>query len=90
MTEAYGVEAGIYGFMVNIFRDICTVTLMPLLKRISKGAPIASGAGGCMDSMFIPVTRAVGPELGIAGLIVGTIITIFVPFWLPLSQLIFA
>ena len=88
MTEAYGVEAGIYGFMVNIFRDICTVTLMPLLKRISKGATIASGAGGCMDSMFIPVTRAVGPELGIAGLIVGTIITIFVPFWLPLSQMI--
>lgn len=89
MTEAYGVEAGIYGFMVNIFRDICTVTFMPILKRISKGSPIASGAGGCMDSMFIPVTRAVGPELGIAGLITGTIITIFVPFWLPLSQLIF-
>lgn len=88
MTEAYGVEAGVYGFMVNIFRDIFTVTLMPVLKRISKGAPIASGAGGCMDSMFIPVTRAVGPELGIAGLIVGTIITIFVPFWLPLSQMI--
>jgi uncharacterized membrane protein YbjE (DUF340 family) len=88
MTEAYGVEAGIYGFMVNIFRDIVTVTAMPLIKRISKGAPIASGAGGCMDSMFIPVTRAVGPELGIAGLISGTIITIFVPFWLPLSQMI--
>ncbi|MBQ2160641.1 MAG: lysine exporter LysO family protein [Firmicutes bacterium] len=88
MTEAYGVEAGIYGFMVNIFRDICTVTFMPVLRKISKGSPIASGAGGCMDSMFIPVTRAVGPELGIAGLIVGTIITIFVPFWLPLSQMI--
>ena len=88
MTEAYGVEAGIYGFMVNIFRDIVTVTAMPLIRRISKGAPIASGAGGCMDSMFIPVTRAVGPELGIAGLISGTIITIFVPFWLPLSQMI--
>ena len=88
MTEAYGVEAGIYGFMVNIFRDIVTVTLMPLIKRISKGAPLASGAGGCMDSMFIPVTRAVGPELGIAGLISGTIITVFVPFWLPLSQMI--
>ncbi len=89
MTEAYGVEAGIYGFMVNIFRDICTVTFMPLLKKISKGSPIASGAGGCMDSMFIPVARAVGPELGIAGLIVGTIITIFVPFWLPISKMIF-
>ena len=88
MTEAYGVEAGIYGFMVNIFRDICTVTFMPVLRKISKGSPIASGAGGCMDSMFIPVTRAVGPELGMTGLIVGTIITVFVPFWLPVSQMI--
>ena len=89
MTEAYGVEAGIYGFLVNIFRDIVTVSTMPLLKKISKGSPIASGGAGCMDSMFIPVARAVGPELGIVGLLSGTIITIFVPFWLPLSQMIF-
>ena len=89
MTEAYGVEAGIYGFMTNIFRDIFTVSLMPLLTKISKGSPIASGGAGCMDSMFIPVTRAVGPELGLVSLIVGTIITIFVPIWLPLSKVIF-
>ena len=42
-----------------------------------------------MDSMLIPVTRAVGPELGMVGLISGTIITIFVPIWLPLTQLLF-
>ena len=42
-----------------------------------------------MDSMLIPVTHAVGPELGMVGLISGTIITIFVPIWLPLTQLLF-
>ncbi|MBQ1430250.1 MAG: lysine exporter LysO family protein [Firmicutes bacterium] len=89
MTEAYGVEAGIYGFVVNVLRDVCTVALMPILKRISKGAPIASGAGGCMDSMFVPVSRAVGMELSLVALLVGVIITVFVPFWLPLSRMIF-
>ena len=89
LTETYGIEAGTYGFIVNVSRDVFTVALMPLLLKISKGSPVASGAGGCMDSMLVPVTRAVGPELGMVGLISGTIITIFVPIWLPLSQLIF-
>lgn len=89
LTESYGIEAGTYGFIVNVSRDVFTVALMPLLVKISKGSPVASGAGGCMDSMLMPVTRAVGPELGMVGLISGTIITIFVPIWLPLSQLIF-
>ncbi len=88
MTEAYGVEAGVYGFMVNVLRDVCTIILMPLLTRISKGAPIASGAGGCMDTMFVPVSRAVGPELSLVALLVGALVTVIVPFWLPLSGMI--
>ncbi len=89
LTETYGITAGTYGFVVNVARDVLTVALIPILTKISKGSPVASGAGGCMDSMLVPVTRAVGPELGMVGLISGTIITVFVPFWLPLTQLIF-
>lgn len=89
LTETYGIEAGTYGFIVNVSRDVLTVALMPILIKISKGSPIASGAGGCMDSMLIPVTRTVGPELGMVALISGTIITVFVPLWLPITQLIF-
>lgn len=89
LTETYGIEAGTYGFIVNVSRDVLTVALMPLLIKISKGSPIASGAGGCMDSMLIPVTRTVGPELGMVALISGTVITFFVPVWLPVTQLIF-
>lgn len=86
MTENYGIEAGTYGFIVNILRDVLTVVFLPVLIRISKGSPIASGAGGCMDSMLVPVGRVVGPELSVVALISGTIITIFVPFWLPLGM----
>lgn len=89
LTEAYGIEAGVYGFIVNVSRDVFTVALLPLLARISKGSPIASGAGGCMDTMLIPVSKAVGPELGLVALISGTITTLAVPIWLPIGVAIF-
>ena len=85
LTESFGIEAGTYGFIVNVSRDVFTVALMPLLRRISKGSPIASGAAGCMDTMLVPVTKAVGPELGMVALISGTILTFVVPVWLPVA-----
>lgn len=85
MTENYGIEAGTYGFMVNVLRDVFTVALLPVLRKISKGSPIASGAGGCMDTMLVPVTSVVGPELGMVAIISGTVITFVVPVWLPVA-----
>ncbi len=90
MTDYFGIEAGIYGFVVNVIRDVFSIILMPLLVRISKGSPIAAGAAGCMDTMLVPVTKAVGTELGIVALISGTILTFVVPVWLPISQIIFS
>lgn len=85
LTEAYGIEAGVYGFIVNVSRDVFTVALLPILVKISKGSAIASGAGGCMDTMLIPVSKAVGSELGLVALISGTITTLAVPFLLPVG-----
>lgn len=84
MTSAYGIEAGTYGFVVNVMREFFTVVLLPLLIRISKGSPIAGGGAGCMDTMLIPVTKFVGPELGLVALITGVILTFAVPFVLPI------
>ena len=42
-----------------------------------------------MDTMLIPVSRAVGPELSLVALISGTITTLAVPFLLPLGVSIF-
>lgn len=89
MTENYGIEAGTYGFIVNVSRDVFTVMLLPLLSKISKGSPIASGAAGCMDTMLVPVTKTVGPELGMVALISGTILTFVVPVWLPIGAGLF-
>ncbi len=89
MTDYFGIEAGTYGFIVNVIRDVFTIILMPVLTRISKGSPIAAGGAGCMDTMLVPVTKAVGVELGVVALISGTILTFLVPIWLPLTRIIF-
>lgn len=89
LTESFGVEAGTYGFIVNVSRDVFTVMFLPLLSKISKGSPIASGAAGCMDTMLVPITKVVGAELGMVALISGTILTFAVPFWLPLGIYLF-
>jgi uncharacterized membrane protein YbjE (DUF340 family) len=83
MTQVYGIEAGTYGFVVNIMREFFTVLLLPLLIKISTGSPIAGGAAGNMDTMLVPVTKFVGAELGVVTLITGAILTFSVPFILP-------
>lgn len=88
MSATGGIEAGSYGFMVNVFRDILTVVLLPLLIKISPASPIASGAAGNMDTMFGPVSRATGKGLGLLILMVGTVLTILVPVLLPILSLI--
>lgn len=83
MTQAYGIEWGTYGFVVNVMREFFTVLILPLLIRISSGSPIAGGAAGNMDTMLVPVTKFVGVELGLVTLITGVILTFTVPFILP-------
>lgn len=89
MTRVYGIEAGTYGFVVNVMREFFTVLLLPFLIKISKGSPIAGGAAGNMDTMLVPVTKFVGAELGLVALITGVILTFTVPFILPVLYGIF-
>ena len=89
MTQAYGIQAGTYGFLVNVFREFFTVLLLPLLIKIGSGAPIAAGASGNMDTMLVPVSKFVGSELGLVAFIIGTILTFTVPVLLPVLAQVF-
>jgi uncharacterized membrane protein YbjE (DUF340 family) len=88
MSQAYGVETGTYGFIVNVMREFFTVSSLPLLIRISRGSPIAAGAAGDMDAMLAPVTKFVGAELGLVTLFTGTVLTFLAPFLLPLLNVL--
>ena len=84
LTQLYGIEAGAYGFLVNVARELLTILLLPLLIRISPGSPIAAGASANMDVLLVPITKFVGMELGIVTLITGTALTLVVPLLLSL------
>lgn len=89
MTQQYGIETGTYGFIVNVMREFFTILTMPLLIRISPGAPISGGAAGNMDTMLAPITKFVGVNLSLVTLLTGIILTFIVPFLLPVISLIF-
>ncbi len=89
MTSKFGIEAGTYGFIVNIMREFFTVFFLPILIKISKGSAIASGGAGNMDTMLMPITKFVGAELGLVTLITGIILTFSVPVLLPILGKIF-
>lgn len=84
MSKTYGIEAGTYGFIVNVMREFLTVISLPFLRKISMGSPIAAGGAGNMDTMLAPVTKFVGIRLGLVTLVTGMILTIIVPFLLPI------
>lgn len=87
MTSKFGIEAGTYGFIVNIMREFFTVFFLPIL--IKKGSAIAAGGAGNMDTMLMPITKFVGAELGLVTLITGIILTFSVPVLLPILGKIF-
>jgi uncharacterized membrane protein YbjE (DUF340 family) len=88
LSKTYGVEAGTYGFIVNVMREFVTVVSLPVLRKISMGSPIAAGGAGNMDTMLAPVTKFVGARLGLVTLVTGTILTFIVPFLLPILSII--
>ncbi|MBQ1215450.1 MAG: LysO family transporter, partial [Firmicutes bacterium] len=55
--------------------------LLPILIRISKGSPSASGAAGNMDTM--PIVKLQGQEIGLVAMIVGVLTSLMVPFIQP-------
>ncbi|WP_312811573.1 lysine exporter LysO family protein [Sedimentibacter sp.] len=89
MTQQYGVEIGTYGFIVNVMREFFTILMMPLLIKVSPGAPIAGGAAGNMDTMLAPITKFVGINLSLVTLLTGVILTFAVPLILPVVSLFF-
>lgn len=89
MSQVYGAEKGIYGFLVNVFREFFVVLGLPILSKFGKGGVIAAGAAGNMDTMLVPVTKYTGEEFVLVTLVTGTILTFAVPFILPILHIIF-
>ncbi|WP_244825605.1 lysine exporter LysO family protein [Carboxylicivirga linearis] len=80
ISKLSGDELGVVALLSNIFREIFTLLLMPLLVRyFGKLAGIASGGATSMDTTLPVIVKFSGKEYGVIAIFSGIILTILVP-----------
>ena len=80
MGQMLGTQWGTLGFTANFFRELFTITLIPLMVKVDKLAPVASGGGTTMDTTLGVIVRYCGKDTLILAFSNGLILSIIAPF----------
>jgi uncharacterized membrane protein YbjE (DUF340 family) len=84
IAEISGEELGVVALLANIFREVLTLTLAPLLvKWFGKYAVIASGGATAMDTTLAVVVRYSGKVMAVVAVFSGLVLSILVPVLVP-------
>jgi uncharacterized membrane protein YbjE (DUF340 family) len=80
MGQLLGPQWGTLGFTANFFRELLTIITIPLMVKLDKYAPIASGGGTSMDTTLGVIVRYCGKDTLIIAFSSGLILSIIAPF----------
>lgn len=81
ITEYRGAELGTIALLSNVFREIFTLLLAPLLARyFGKLAPISAGGATTMDTTFPIILSSSGKEYAVVSIYHGFVVDFSVPF----------
>ncbi|MGC8948913.1 MAG: lysine exporter LysO family protein [Thermoprotei archaeon] len=84
LFKLLGIEAGILGFLSNLFRELFTMILSPILgKKFGASAIIASGGATSMDTTLPFIIRYSGIENSLPSIISGTLLTLLAALLVP-------
>jgi len=78
--QLFGAELGTLGFAANFLRELLTITAIPLMVKLDKYAPVASGGATTMDTTLPVIMRYCGDDMLIAAFSNGLILTLIAPF----------
>jgi uncharacterized membrane protein YbjE (DUF340 family) len=78
--QLFGAELGTLGFVANFFRELLTITATPLMVKLDKYAPVASGGATTMDTTLPIIIRYCGSDMLITAFSNGLILTLIAPF----------
>lgn len=85
MDKWMGPEMGALAFISNVIREMLTMLCFPLLHRMGLSIPgMAMGGATTMDSTLVLINRVSGPEYAFLAFFQGLIITLIVPFLVPI------
>jgi uncharacterized membrane protein YbjE (DUF340 family) len=80
LGELLGAKWGTLGFTANFFRELLTIITIPLLVKLDRYAPVASGGGTTMDTTLGVIVRYCGKDTLILAFSNGLILSIIAPF----------
>ncbi|MGM0529726.1 MAG: lysine exporter LysO family protein [Bacteroidota bacterium] len=85
IKEIAGESLGVIALLSNIIREIFTLLLTPFIARIfGKYGPISAGGATSMDTTLPIITRYIGTEYAALSVFSGLVLTLLVPFIVPL------
>ena len=80
LTQTVGSSLGTVAFLSNIFREVLTFVISPVIAKKSLLSPVASGGATSMDTTLPVIIQCTSRTVGIIAVISGVIITLLVPF----------
>ncbi|MFP4427682.1 MAG: lysine exporter LysO family protein [Desulfovermiculus sp.] len=85
ITQLHGEELGVIALLSNVFREVITLALAPVMYRyVGRLAPIACGGATTMDTTLPVIHRLVGTRLSLLAVINGIVLSLLVPVLVPL------
>ena len=75
-----GVQWGTIGFTANGGRELITIITIPLMVKLDKYAPIASGGGTTMDTTLPLMIRYCGKDTLVTAFSNGLVLSLMAPF----------
>jgi uncharacterized membrane protein YbjE (DUF340 family) len=80
LGELLGAKWGTLGFTANFFRELLTIITIPLMVKLDRYAPVASGGGTTMDTTLGVIVRYCGKDTLILAFSNGLMLSIIAPF----------
>lgn len=85
ISRIEGETLGLIALMANLMREIVTLFLSgPLAVLFGPLAPVAAGGAAAMDTTLPVIVRASGKEYAVVAVFSGMVLTVLVPFVVPL------
>ncbi len=80
MGQLMGAKWGTLGFAANFLRELITIIAVPLMVKLDRLAPVASGGGTTMDTTLGVIVKYAGKDTLMIAFANGLILSIIAPF----------
>lgn len=79
LGQVRGTQWGALGFAANFLRELLTIITIPLMVKVDKYAPIASGGATTMDTTLPVIVRYCGTDVLITAFSSGFVLSLVAP-----------